>query len=116
ALTSMGQRILMARMTELTAARLRGDLLAHLMRLDGAFHQSHPPGMLIERVQGDVAAIRTIWSSIVTGFGRDLFAVVSLFSVAIAVDWRWTLVALVGIPLLIAPSLIVQRFVRRSAA
>lgn len=116
ALTSMAQRILMTRITERTAADLRADLLGHLMTLDTSFHQAHPPGMLIERVQGDVAAIRTVWASIVTGLGRDLVAVVSLFGVAIAVDWRWTVVALVGIPLLIAPSLFVQRYVRARAA
>ncbi len=115
AASSLGQRIVMTLVAERTAAALRDDLLAHLMRLDGSFHQSHPPGMLIERVQGDVAAIRTILTALVTGLGRDLVAVVSLFAVALAIDWRWTLVALVGIPLLIAPSLGVQRFVRRAA-
>ena len=106
----------MTLVAERTAAALRDDLLAHLMTLDGGFHQSHPPGMLIERVQGDVTAIRTVWTALVTGLGRDLVAVVSLFAVALAIDWRWTLIALIGIPLLIAPSLGVQRFVRRAAS
>ena len=115
ALTSMGQRIVLATITERSAARMRADLLAHLMTLDGRFHMTHPPGLLIERVQGDVTGIRTVWTAIVTGLGRDLVAVVSLFGVALAVDWRWTLIALVGIPLLIAPSLFVQRYVRARA-
>ncbi len=116
AVTSMAHRIILTRITERTAAELRADLLAHLMRLDGAFHQSHPPGYLIERVQGDVGAINRVWNTIVTGVGRDLVAVLSLFAVALSVDWRWTLLALVGIPLLIAPSLVVQRYIRRRAA
>ena len=33
-----------------------------------------------------------------------------------SVDWRWTLVALIGIPFLIAPSLLAQRYVRRRAS
>ncbi len=116
AVTSMGHRIILTRITERTAAELRADLLAHLMRLDGSFHQSHPPGYLIERVQGDVGAINRVWNTIVTGLGRDLVAVLSLFAVALSVDWRWTLLALIGIPLLIAPSLVVQRYIRRRAA
>jgi subfamily B ATP-binding cassette protein MsbA len=116
AVTSMGHRIILTRITERTSAELRADLLAHLMRLDGSFHQQHPPGYLIERVQGDVAAINRVWNTIVTGLGRDLVAVLSLFAVALSVDWRWTLLALVGIPLLIAPSLVVQRYIRRRAA
>jgi subfamily B ATP-binding cassette protein MsbA len=116
AVTSMAHRIILTRITERTAAELRADLLAHLMRLDGSFHQQHPPGYLIERVQGDVGAINRVWNTIVTGIGRDLVAVLSLFAVALSVDWRWTLLALIGIPLLIAPSLVVQRYIRRRAA
>jgi subfamily B ATP-binding cassette protein MsbA len=113
AVTSLGQRVLMTTIRERSAADLRGDLLAHLMRLDGGWHQAHPPGYLIERVQGDVTAINQIWAGLVTGAGRDLTSVIALFAVAISVDWRWTLVALIGIPLLVLPSLIAQKYVRR---
>ena len=116
AATSMGHRIILTQINERTTAELRADLLAHLMQLDGSFHQANPPGYLIERVQGDVAAINRVWSAIITGLGRDVFAVLSLFAVALSVDWRWTLLALVGIPLLIAPSLLVQRYIRRRSA
>ncbi len=115
AVTSMGYKVILTRTSELTAAELRSDLLDHLMKLDGRFHQENPPGYLIERVQGDVSAINRIWSGIITGLGRDLVAVLTLFGVALSVDWRWTLIALVGIPLLVAPSLIVQRYIRKRA-
>ncbi len=115
ALTSFGHRVLLTRISEVTAAQLRGDLLAHLMRLDGRFHQDNPPGQLIERVQGDVSAINKIWSGVITGIGRDLVSVVALFAVALAVDWRWTLLALLGIPILVTPALLAQRYVRARA-
>ncbi|WP_282024595.1 ABC transporter ATP-binding protein [Limimaricola cinnabarinus] len=113
AITSMSQRVIMTMIRERSAAALRSDLLSHLMRLDGGWHQSHPPGYLIERVQGDVTAINQVWATLVTGAGRDLISVVSLFAVALSVDWRWTLVALVGVPVLVLPSLIAQKYVRR---
>ena len=115
ALTSMGQRVILAGIAEMSAADLRADLLRHLMRLDGAFHKIHPPGYLIERVQGDVAALGKIWSGLLTGLSRDAVSVVALFAVALSVDWRWTIVALIGVPVLIAPALAVQRFVRGRA-
>ena len=115
AVTSVTQKVILTRISEKSAATIRSDLLAHLMRLDGGFHQSHPPGILIERVQGDVTAINRIWSGIITGLGRDLVSVVVLFAVALSIDWRWTLIALMGIPLILAPSLFVQRYVRRRA-
>lgn len=115
AVTSWCQRVILTRINALTAAALRGDLLAHLMRLDGSFHLANPPGYLIERVQGDVTAINQIWSGIITGIGRDLVAVIALFGVALSVDWVWTAIALVGIPVLILPSFLLQGYVRRRA-
>jgi len=115
AVASVVQKILLTRVSELTAADIRADLVTHLMRLDGTFHQTHPPGYLMQRIEGDVASINKVWRTIITGAGRDLVAVVALFGVALGVDWRWTLVACVGAPLLVAPSIFLQRYVRRNA-
>jgi subfamily B ATP-binding cassette protein MsbA len=115
AISSVAQRVIMVSVNERAAAAIRADLLRHLMTLDTSFHQTHPPGYLIERVQGDVNAVGSVWTGIVTGLGRDLVAVLWLFGVALLVDWRWTMVALVGIPLLVLPSLLAQGYVRRTA-
>jgi len=115
ALTSVAQRIIMVRLSETAAAEIRGDLLAHLMALDGGFHRDHPPGTLIERVQGDVGVTTAIWNTVVTGLGRDAVSVIALLSVAVSIDWRWTALALVGVPVLVAPSLAIHRHVRRAA-
>lgn len=115
AITSSGQRILMALIKQLAAAAMRKHLLRHLMALDSGFFQIHPPGQLIERVQGDVGVINTVWSSLLTAVARDLVSLIGLLAVAIWIDWRWTLIAIVGIPLLILPSLMVQAYIRRRA-
>ena len=115
AVSTMGQNVLLARVSQSVAGAMRLDLLDRTMRQDGSFHQTHPPGFLIQRVQSDVATINQTWPNILKGFGRDLISVVVLMGVAVSVDWRWTLVALVGAPLLVAPSQIVQRFVRARA-
>lgn len=116
AISSAGQRILLTRVSQRTAAGMRSHLLRHLMTLDSSFHQINPPGSLIERVQGDVTLVNATWASLLTAISRDLIAVIVLFSVALAVDWRWTAVALVGIPFLILPSLVAQSYVRRRSA
>ena len=113
AITSAGQRILMATIQQYTAADMRKHLLRHLMTLDSGFFQLHPPGQLIERVQGDVNKINAVWSSILTAIARDLVSLVGLLAVALWIDWRWTLLAIVGIPLLVLPSLLVQAYIRR---
>ncbi len=113
AVSAAGQKILMTKVSQLAAAGMRGHMLRHLMTLDGGYFQVNPPGQLIERVQGDVTVVNQIWGAILVGIGRDLIAVIALFSVALSVDWRWTVVALVGIPFLVLPSLLAQAYVRK---
>ena len=115
AITSSGQRLLMTLVVQLTSASMRKHLLRHMMTLDSGFYQIHPPGQLIERVQGDVTSINSVWSSIITALGRDLISLIGLFGVALWIDWRWTLIAIIGIPLLVMPSLLVQAYIRRRA-
>ncbi|AVO36659.1 ABC transporter ATP-binding protein [Pukyongiella litopenaei] len=112
----VAQKVLLTRISQLTAADLRRDLLARLIRQDTAFHQVHPPGFLIQRTQSDVNAVNDVWRAVITGAGRDLISLVVLLGVAVNVDWRWTLVMLVGVPLMFLPIGMAQRYVRKKAA
>jgi ATP-binding cassette subfamily B protein/subfamily B ATP-binding cassette protein MsbA len=113
AVTSILSKTLLALVAQRTATALQVDLLRHLLTLDTGFFQRNPPGALIERVQGDTAAVQAIWSVFITGAGRDAVALAGLLVVAIAIDPVWTAAALVGAPLLILPTLAVQRYIRR---
>ena len=115
AVASLISKTLMASITLRVSTKMQVDLLGHILTLDGAFFQTNPPGALIERVQGDTAAVQGIWSIIVMGIGRDLVSLLSLLAVTISIDLSWTLAALVGAPLLIIPALVVQRYIRRKA-
>ncbi|WP_322866472.1 ABC transporter ATP-binding protein [Aquicoccus sp. G2-2] len=115
AVASVGQKTTLSYISQHVSAAMRSALLRRMMKQDGSFHQTHPPGFLIQRVQGDVTSINAVWPSIMTGLGRDMISLVVLIGVAISVDWRWTLVALIGAPILVAPSQIVQKFVRARA-
>lgn len=115
ALAGLAQKVLMTRVAQMTAADIRVDLLKQMMKQDGAFHQVHPPGFLIQRVQSDVNAVNDVWRAIITGAGRDAVALIVLIGVAISVDWKWALMATVGTPLLIAPAALAQKYVRAQA-
>jgi ATP-binding cassette, subfamily B, bacterial MsbA len=106
-------RGIMAGISARVSAAMQTDMLRHILRLDGSFFQDNSPGTLIERVQGDTIIVQGVWASLITGIGRDLVALVGLFAVALSIDWRWTLAALIGAPLLILPTLVVQRYIRR---
>jgi len=112
-LATIASRTVISAVTQKVAAAMQSALLRHLLTLEGRFFQENPPGALIERVQGDTMAVQGIWSALVTGIGRDLFSLIFLFVVALSIDPIWTLAALVGAPLLILPSLLVQRYIRR---
>ncbi|MFD1883243.1 ABC transporter ATP-binding protein [Paracoccus pacificus] len=113
AITLVINRALLTSVSLSVAAEMQKDLLAHILTLDGTFFQKNPPGALIERIQGDTQAVQGIWSTFITGTGRDVVSLVSLFAVAISIDPWWTLAAMIGAPILIVPTVLVQRYVRR---
>ena len=113
AITSIINRGLLVSVQQQVATKMQVDLLAHIMRLDMSFYQQNPPGALIERIQGDTKAVQNIWQIFITGAGRDIVALISLFYVALRIDPEWTAAALIGAPLLILPTVFVQRYVRR---
>ena len=116
AILSVVHRVLMTKIAKESVADLQNDLLGHLLSLDMGFFAQHAPGYLMERVQGDVQAVGTIWGLIVRGAARDLVGLISLFAVMLSIDWLWTLVALMGAPLLMGPSLIAARYTRKQAS
>jgi len=67
---------------------LRADLLAHLLRLDATFHTAHTPGELIERVDGDVAALARFFSRFVVYVLGNAILMVGVLGLLYHVDWR----------------------------
>lgn len=116
AISAIVQSVIMTRVALKSSIAMQVDLLRHLMRLDSVFFQTMPPGSLMERVQGDTTAIQTVWRSVIKGVGRDSIALISLLAVALSIDPVWTMVALIGAPVLVLPAAILQRYVRRKTA
>jgi ABC-type multidrug transport system fused ATPase/permease subunit len=67
---------------------LRVDLALHVLRLDPAFHATHPPGELIERTDGDVATLGTFFSRVVLYLLGNGLLMVGVLVLLIQVDWR----------------------------
>jgi ATP-binding cassette subfamily B protein len=81
-----------------TTNALRVDLTRRVLGLDVSFHAMHPPGELVERVDGDVSAITNFFSRfIVYVFGNVVF-LLGVVGVLLAIDWRiGTLMALFAV-------------------
>ncbi|MCR8722958.1 ABC transporter ATP-binding protein [Frigidibacter sp. ROC022] len=109
AAAGFGQRVLMAVVGQRVSAAMQADMVRHLVGLDSSFFAETPPGTLIERVRGDTLAAANLPSQVLAALGRDGVALVSLFAVALSIDWVWTLIAVAAAPVLILPAAGLQR-------
>jgi len=84
---------------------MRADLALHCLRLDMPFHKAHPPGAMIERVDGDVSALATFFSQFVLRVLGSLLLLAGALALLFREDWRLgvalSLFALVGLGVLL---------------
>lgn len=109
------QRTIMAALGLKVTTQLQTRLVRHLLTLDGATFTRYPPGEMIERVRGDTQTLQSAAATILLSFGRDMVALVALSVVMLGNDWKWTLVALVGLPLMVIPMTLLLKVIRRTA-
>ncbi len=67
---------------------LRVDLVAHCLSLDMPFHDARTPGEMIERVDGDVAALANFFSRFVLSLGASALMLVGVLVLLFREDWR----------------------------
>lgn len=115
AVSGFTQRLIVVTVGLKVTTALQSRLVNHMLGLDQRFFQDNAPGALIERVRGDSNALQSLATSALMSFGRDSITLISLIVVMLSNDWRWTLIALIGIPLLIVPLLLLYRFIRSMA-
>ncbi|WP_211227221.1 ABC transporter ATP-binding protein [Saccharospirillum impatiens] len=114
ALGGFGQRVITVTVGLRVVTGLQKDMLSHLVRLDSGFFGTHSPGALIERVRGDTQALKSFASTALINLGRDSISLIALLTVAMLVDWRWTLFALFGLPLLSFPIALLRRLILKT--
>jgi ATP-binding cassette subfamily B protein len=107
-----GEAMLTALLGQRVMQQLRMDIFAHLQRLPIRFFDRNPVGRLVTRVTADVEALNELFTSgVVAGLG-DLFTLVAIGALMLAVDWRLALWSFAVIPLIFLTSRIFQRAVR----
>lgn len=68
--------------------RLRADLFEHCLRLDPSFHESHSPGEMIERIDGDVGLLSQFFSSFLVQVATSGLLLAGMIVILMAIDWR----------------------------
>ncbi len=93
---------------------MRRELFAHLQRLHPAFFDKNPVGRLVTRVTTDVDALNELFTSgVVTVFG-DVFLLLGIMIVLIALNWKLALVSFAVLPALFVATMVFKRRVRGS--
>jgi len=103
---------------QLTGQRIMFDLrmaiYSHLQRLDVRYYDRNPVGRLMTRVTSDVDVLNDLFTSgVVTIFG-DVFTLVGIMVVMIAMNWRLAIVAFSVLPLIVLVTQWFRRNVRDS--
>ncbi len=91
---------------------IQDRMVAHLLNMDVGFHQKNSPGILMDRVRADSKALSESVGEAFMTIGRDGFSLISLLAVVFFIDWKWSLIAFLGIPFLVLPILLLQGLVR----
>jgi ABC-type multidrug transport system fused ATPase/permease subunit len=87
-LVSIGATYLSERVAWTATNLLRVDLAKHCLWLDMTFHQSNPPGALIERIEGDVDALSNFFSQFLVRLLANIVLIVGVLVMLYREDWR----------------------------
>ncbi|MET0467994.1 MAG: ABC transporter ATP-binding protein, partial [Aeromicrobium sp.] len=99
-------------------ADLRGDLFAHLQKMELAFFTATKTGAIQSRLANDVAGVRTVLTDTATSILQNSVTVIAAFVSMVILSWQLTLLTLVMMPLFVWIQLQVgrrrQRLARRT--
>jgi len=101
--TSVGQRVMHA---------LRMRLFERLQRLRIAYFDRHPVGRLMTRVTSDVETLNELFSAGLVAVFGDVFTLLAIMGMMLALDWRLALVAFAVVPLIWLVATLFRRNVR----
>lgn len=93
-----GETMLTSLLGQRVMRDLRRDIFAQVQRLPVVFFDRNPVGRLVTRVTTDVEALNELFTAgVVAGLG-DLFTLLAISALMLAIDWRLALAAFGVIP------------------
>jgi ATP-binding cassette subfamily B protein len=118
ALIGIGQNWLTSTIGNSAMADLRGDLFAHLQKMELAFFTATKTGAIQSRLANDVAGVRTVLTDTATSILQNSVTVAAAFVSMVILSWQLTLLTLVVLPVFVWIQLQVgkrrQRLARRT--
>jgi ATP-binding cassette subfamily B protein len=90
---------------------LRTEIYAKLQRLDVRYYDRNPVGRLMTRVTSDVDALNELFASGIITVFNDIFMLLGITGIMLAMNWRLALVTFTVLPLIV----LVTQWFRRNA-
>lgn len=109
---SVAETLVAERVSWAATNEMRADLLGHLLRLDAGYHNVHPAGESIERVDGDVGTLARFFSRFVVYVAGNLLLVAGVLALLYRVDLRIGL----GLTVFVGVALLAMLRIRAAAA
>ena len=100
----VGQRVVMD---------LREAIFAHLQRLSVSFYNSQRAGDMISRTVADTQLLQTTVSNVITDAIRQPLTLVMVLVFVVVIEWKLALFALVLVPTVVVPIVLIGRRLRR---
>lgn len=95
------QTVILNRVGNDVVAGLQRRLYAHLLAQDMSFHAMHDQGDLAIRITHNANAARAALQMLATRLGVDLMSVIAFLAVMFWQDWQLSLMALIGLPVIV---------------
>ena len=118
AVIGIGQNWLTSTIGNSAMADLRGDLFAHLQKMELAFFTATKTGAIQSRLANDVAGVRTVLTDTATSILQNTVTVTAAFVSMVILSWQLTILTLIVMPLFVYIQLQVgkrrQRLARRT--
>jgi len=94
---------------------IRADLHEAITHQSLRFFQTHPTGTILSRILADVARLQKVSTDVLADFIRVGISMPLFLAVALIHDWRLSLDAMVGLPLLAYPMVKLSKRLRRAS-
>ncbi|MFE7811302.1 ABC transporter ATP-binding protein [Streptomyces sp. NPDC057433] len=108
---TIGTEALSARVAWRSTNRLRADLVGHCLSRPPGFYREHPPGELVERMDGDVTRLAAVMSALLLELLAQALLIVGILVALFHLEWR---LAVVFAPFAVGTLLLLRTLVGRA--
>jgi ATP-binding cassette subfamily B protein len=109
---NFGQRLIMEIAGQRVMHSLRLHLFSHIQSLPLSFFNRNPVGRLVTRATNDVQNMHEFFTNFISFVLKDLFMLVGIACVLLAINWQLALLSFVLLPLVLVASRIFARKAR----